>query len=174
MPACPATVTLWGRFRRQSPKAALYVLPVHPLQAWLPTWAHTAVKAEAESLHGGLFPVRLEVQRRWLADKWPETVAQLESGTPRRVLTERLRLVVTRESLPAQDLVFGFDLVLRDSNLPEETASVVLGLTLKQVRLLACGYLRVQDEGELQRVESALREEVQRQARVSGVPIQEG
>lgn len=167
MPCPSATVTLWGESRVCKPKATLYKLYADPWRLWLPLWAHTATPAPVE----GRQPhrLRLDVRRDWLAERDAALVARLEAGTAQRVLTPRPVLVVTTQAPPAQDLVSGIYAALRDSRLTDEQAAMVLGLTPKQVRLLGCGYLRVETEAELQRIESALREELQRQARVAGL-----
>ncbi len=168
---CPATVTLWGEARICRPKATLYKLYTDPWRLWLPHWAHTATPAPLEDRQPDR--MRLDVRRDWLAERDAALVARLEAGVARRVLTPRPVLVVTTQAAPANDLVHGLYAALRDSRLTDEQAAVVLGLTAKQVRLLGCGYLRVDTEAELQRVESALREELQRQARVAGLQTEE-
>lgn len=164
---CPATVTLWGEARVCKPKATLYHLYADPWRLWLPLWAHTATPAPVPERQP--HRLRLDVRRDWLAREDAALVARLEAGAPRKALMTRPALVVTRDSPPAQDLVHGLYAALRDSRLTDGQVAQVLGLTPKQVRLLGCGYLRVETEAELQRVESALREELQRQARVAGL-----
>ncbi|AAK94413.1 hypothetical protein Mx8p78 [Myxococcus phage Mx8] len=164
---CPAVVTLWGEARICRPKATLYKLYADPWRLWLPLWAHTATPAPVADRQP--HRLRLDVRRDWLAERDAALVARLEAGTARRVLTPRPVLVVTTQAAPAQDLVSGVYAVLRDSRLTDAEAATVLGLTAKQVRLLGCGYMRVETEAELQRIEAALREELTRQARVAGL-----
>ncbi len=170
--ACPATVLMWATCKRRSDRACLYEFPVEPVRAWVPNWAHQ--RLPTETVPDRRFPLRVAVERRWLAQSYPEALAKLEAGAPRRVLARKPLLVVTKESQPAEDLVHAFYAALRDSRLDDGEAGAVLGLTEKQVSALRRGWLRVSSGAELDRVQAALKQELQRQARVSGVATEDG
>ncbi|MFP2897823.1 hypothetical protein [Corallococcus sp. 4LFB] len=168
---CPTTVTLWARCRRRSPKAALYTLPVEG-DMWLPTAVVAEHREPETSPHGDVYPLRLEVRRDFLAEKWPNLLAKREAGAPARAVSTKLRLVVSESSVA--QLVVDFIAAMDGSRLGAEAAAVVLGLTEKQVRKLYDGYLRVESEAELVKVEAAFKLELQRQAKATGLPVEDG
>ncbi|MBN9687100.1 MULTISPECIES: hypothetical protein [unclassified Corallococcus] len=171
MPCPPATITLWARCRRRSAKAALYALPVEG-DMWLPTAVATESREPEKSPHGDVYPLRVVVRRNFLAREWPNLLAKLEAGAPACVVAERPRLVVSESSIAKP--VMEFRAALDASRLEFEGAATVLGLSVKQVRALYRGYLRVESEAELVKVEAALKAELERQSKVTGLPVDEG
>jgi hypothetical protein len=170
---CPATVTIWAepKMWSRSRKAKLFRTP-DVYELWLPVAVFSEHDEPTSSPCGASYPTRLEVRRDFLVQQWPNLVAKLEAGTPVRAAPVRPRLVLAESSVAR--LVLEFREALDASRLEFEGAAKVLGLTTRQVLKLWEGYLRVESEAELGKVEEAFRAELARQSTVAGVPVTEG
>ncbi|RKH13774.1 hypothetical protein D7X74_21235 [Corallococcus sp. CA047B] len=171
--SCIATVTLWakGKMVSRTGKAVLFRTP-DERDMWLPVAVFKEHEEPEKSPHGTVYPSRLEVRRDFMAREWPNLLAKLEAGAPARAVVVAPRLVLAESSTVG--LALDFRDALQRSRLEFDEAAAVLGLTKKQVLKLWDGYLRVESEVELQRVEAAFQVELQRQSSVTGLPVTEG
>ncbi|NBD11858.1 hypothetical protein [Corallococcus silvisoli] len=139
---------------------------------WLPVAVFSECDEPENSPHGTVYPTRLVVRRDFMAQHWPNLLAKLEAGVPVRAAPVKPRLVLAESSVAR--LVLEFRDVLDASRLEFGGAAVVLGLTTRQVLKLWEGYLRVESDEEMAKVEAAFRAELERQSKVAGVPVTEG